>query len=522
MTEKLIIIAGALLSLASCSQTGGETVEITRDVMTDKVKGAWAGKMIGVMYGRPMEFAVTDRMYTDSVDWKPENVAGALGEDDIYGQMCFMSTMERIGIDAPVDSLAHDFAYAGFALCHANLQGRKNYLAGLRGDDISTPENNIHCDDIDFQIECDFIGFINPCMPASTDSICKRVGAVMAAGDGLYAGMYLSAMHAMAYECSDIDSLVVRSLDAIPAESGCAAIVKDVLECYRNNPDDWTAAWKMLNDKWAPYDVCTPYLPFNIDAKLNEAYIVTALLYGGGDWKRTMDIAVGCGQDTDCNSSNAAAVLGIIHGYDAIPEIYKSHIPVIADELFSHTHYSFNKAVEQTLAFIDETVVRNGGSVSQEKYIIRKQKPVSPEFVPGHTNIRLAGMMAVADKNPAMRFHGKWEDMIYGEGDEDPYKVATTPGDALEIDFDGTGIAILGSWDVDGGRAKVTIDGNDVEVIDTYFRTMQGKYQGNRAYLYFVRNLADGHHSFSLENLADRNPESAGNKIYVERALIYK
>ncbi len=523
MHNRFISIACASLLLAGCTATGGDRlVEISRDTMADKVRGAWAGKMIGVMYGRPMEFACNDRMYTDSILWTPEKVTASLLEDDIYGQMCFMSTLERLGLDAPVDSLAHDFAYAGFSLCHANLQGRKNYLDGLRGDEISTPANNIHCDDIDFQIECDFIGFINPLMPASSDSLCARVGAIMSAGDGLYAGMYVSALHTLAYGCADIDSIVTKALGAIPAESGYALAINDVIECHRKNPGDWTATWHMLNDKYAPYDICTPYLPFNIDAKLNGAYIVTALLYGQGDWKRTMDIAVGCGQDTDCNTSNAAAVLGIIYGYNAIPDIYKSHIPAIADEFFDHTEYSLNKAVDVTLGFMEQCVTRSGGHVTDEAFFIRPQQPAAPEYRPGHQNLRIAGTIAVADRNPAMRFTGNWTPFTYGDGDSDPYLVASKPGDRLDIDFDGTGIAILGSWDTDGSRASVSIDGRHDRDIDTYYVTMAGKYQGNRAYLYFITGLPQGRHTLSMENLADRNPASAGNRLYVERALIYR
>lgn len=517
MLKRLLSFSIVAVVLTSC---GTRTVEIDRDTMTDKVKGAWAGKMIGVMYGRPMEFACNDRMYTDSIRWSPENVTGALLEDDIYGQMCFMSTLERLGLDAPVDSLAHDFAYAGFGLCHANLQGRKNYLDGLRGSEISTPANNIHCDDIDFQIECDFIGFSNPLMPASSDSLCERVGAVMSAGDGLYAGMYVSALHALAYNCSDIEQLVVKALDAIPAESGYATLVNAVLDCYRADPDDWTMAWKVINEKWGSNDICTPYLPFNIDAKLNGAYIVMGLLYGHGDWTRTMNITVGCGQDTDCNTCNAAAVLGIINGYNAIPDCYKSHIPAIADELFSHTNYSFNKAVDITLGFIGQNVTRNGGRVTDRAFHIVPQAPVAPAFVPGHQDLRLGGMVAVADNSSALEFEGAWEDFSYGDGDNDPYKVATKPGDRLKIDFSGTGIALLGSWDVDGGRARVTVDGVD-KIVDTYYVTMAGKYQGNRAYLFFVTGLPDGRHTLVMENLDDRNPASSGNKLYFERALFY-
>ena len=70
-----------------------------------------------------------------------------------------MKTMELYGQDVSIDSLAKNFAYAEFALCHANLQARKNYFDGIPAEELSYPENSIHCEDIDFQIECDFIGF---------------------------------------------------------------------------------------------------------------------------------------------------------------------------------------------------------------------------------------------------------------------------------------------------------------------------------------------------------------------------
>ncbi|MDE6832242.1 MAG: hypothetical protein K2J07_05885 [Muribaculaceae bacterium] len=138
------LLLASLLCTAACSSPTPTPVEITSATMIDKVRGAWAGKMIGVMYGRPMEFQVTDRMYTDSIIWQPENVTASLNEDDIYGQMNFMATMQRLGQDAPTDSLARYFAEAEFGLCHANLQARKNYFDGLRGLDLSSPQNSIH------------------------------------------------------------------------------------------------------------------------------------------------------------------------------------------------------------------------------------------------------------------------------------------------------------------------------------------------------------------------------------------
>jgi len=48
---------------------------------------------------------------------------------------------------------------------------------------------------------------------------------------------------------------------------------------HNHYPADWTAAWKELEAKWGDVDICGAGSTFNIDAKLNGAYIVMGLLY---------------------------------------------------------------------------------------------------------------------------------------------------------------------------------------------------------------------------------------------------
>ena len=50
---------------------------------------------------------------------------------------------------------------------------------------------------------------------------------------------------------------------------------------------------------------------FNIDAKINAAYIAMGLLYGSGDIEDTCIISMRCGQDSDCNPSNALGILSL-------------------------------------------------------------------------------------------------------------------------------------------------------------------------------------------------------------------
>ena len=50
-----------------------------------------------------------------------------------------------------------------------------------------------------------------------------------------------------------------------------------------------------------------------------------ALLYGEGDFARTVEIASMCGWDTDCNG-NMGTILGVYRGLAGIPEHYRKPI----------------------------------------------------------------------------------------------------------------------------------------------------------------------------------------------------
>ena len=72
-------------------------------------------------------------------------------------------------------------------------------------------------------------------------------------------------------------------------------------------------------------------MPFNIDAVTNSAYILIGLLYGEGDFSKTLDIATRCGQDSDCNPASAGGILGAMLGYDNIPEKWMRNLREVED-----------------------------------------------------------------------------------------------------------------------------------------------------------------------------------------------
>ena len=71
--------------------------------------------------------------------------------------------------------------------------------------------------------------------------------------------------------------------------------IADVIEWYKMYPDDWKRTWFEIQKHHAEEIGCPDgvFHPLDIDAKINAAYIVLGLLYGNGDFTKTMEISRG-------------------------------------------------------------------------------------------------------------------------------------------------------------------------------------------------------------------------------------
>jgi hypothetical protein len=386
----LLILAFGVAA-AACrtpEKAAGPKTELTRPELLDKIKGGWAGQVIGCTFGGPTEFRFPGAMIPDyqPIAWNDALVAQRFERspglyDDVYMDLTFVEVMAREGIDAPAASHARAFAHAGYPLWHANQAARYNVLNGLLPPDSGHWTNSPHADDIDFQIEADFAGLMSPGMVNAGAEVCDRVGHIMNYGDGWYGGVYVAAMYSLAFVSADVRYIVEEALKVLPPESNFAKCVRDVVACHRADPSDWKKAWFEVERKWAEDVGCPDFVfdPGNIDARVNGAYIVIGLLYGGGDFGRTLEIATRCGQDSDCNPASAGGVLGTMLGYGAIPAAWRDPVKAIEDKPFPYTAMSLEKVYTTSLEQALEMVRRNGGTVDGE--IVRL--PVRPiEAVP--------------------------------------------------------------------------------------------------------------------------------------------
>ena len=442
-------------------------------------------------------------------------------QDDIYVQLTFLMSMDKYGIDAPAKKYQEMFAKAGYQLWHANMQARKNYYDSIFAPQSGSPEYNIHADDIDFQIEADYIGFMCPGMPRTASKIADKIGHIMNYGDGVYGGIFVAALYSEAYFESDIKKIIEKALRSIPSESDYNKIIRDVIKLHQHYPSDWRAAWKELEDKWGDVDICGAGSPFNIDAKLNGAYIVMGLLYGEGDPVKTLEISTRCGQDSDCNPSNALAVLGVIKGFKGLPVEMQQGVKSLGDSLFIHTSYSFNSAVASTYSYATDLITKNGGYTGDKNIMIKVQDPVAPELEVAFPDVVFDKRISVFEKG-AWKMKGKWNtyEVTGRDGQAQKQSIwSDKAGDELEISFNGTGISLTGNWFRNGGKADIYIDGNQNRTIDTYYYFANQEHTES---IWHVLNLKPGDHTVRLVVKGEKRPESAGSGVYITSATIFK
>lgn len=372
----LVLISMGLACVASTLHA--ETKQLTREAYLDKLQGAWVGQMVGVSYGAPYEFKSNGKIDERQVrEWKAEYIDNTIGQDDLYVEMTWLACMEKHGLDVTPEQAGKAFAETKFELWHANKAGRDNLRKGIMPPASGHPDNNLHANDIDYQIEADAIGIICPGMPRESNRLGDVFGHVMNYGDGVYGGLFVQGMYAAAYfESRDNLKVVEAGLACIPKESLYAKCIRDVIAWHKQHPDDWKAAWKLIEEKYNDDRDCEPGNPFNIDAHINGAYIAMGLLYGGDDFWKVCEISMRCGQDSDCNPSNAAGVWGCMRGLKAIPKEAWAGLEKIADRKFAFTDYNYHELLDCCRKLTEQIIVKNGGKITDSAYLISVQAPV--------------------------------------------------------------------------------------------------------------------------------------------------
>jgi hypothetical protein len=319
----LICFLATLPSLCSVQAAEGQRV-IYADELYDKVRGFWLGQLIGNAAGRSTEgtYRLDQANPNESVPWVLKQQWDA--DDDTDIEYLGLHILETDGFACSAEALGRQW------LRHISSQGI--YIANrqswfLLADGYLPPQTgsrafNKHWYSIDSQITTEVFGVVCPGMVQAAIDLAGKFAHISNEGFPVHAAQLYAAMNAIAFFESDVATIVAKGLDAVPSSSRTHKVVSDVLQWYLDDAVDGQLDWRSTRRKL--YDHYQGQYSFGrhynwLESTINTGATIMSLLYGRGDFKDTVQIAVLVGWDCDCNPATAGGLIGVIEGYSGLP-----------------------------------------------------------------------------------------------------------------------------------------------------------------------------------------------------------
>ena len=313
--------------------------------LAGKILGAWTGRVCGCLLGKPVEgvrtdelvpflkdcgnypmhryimkcdadesimkkygFGISDGCCADLIDGMPI-------DDDVNYTVLAQRMIERHGRDFTSSDVSRDWMtlLSRYSCCTAERAAYRNFVNGFEPPE-SAVYKNPYREWIGAQIRGDYFGYINPGNPELAAEMAHRDACVSHVKNGIYGEMFVAAMLGAAACTDDFETVVSCGLAQIPYTSRLYAAVSDVLNGYRNG----IPAEQCFADIHRRYDEHTEYgwchtVP-------NAMIVAACILYGGGDFSKSVCMAVETGFDTDCNGATVGSVVGMAKGIGCIGE----------------------------------------------------------------------------------------------------------------------------------------------------------------------------------------------------------
>ena len=390
-------------------------VKLNRQTLRDKIYACWTGKNIGGTMGTPYEGTkdIPDIQGYASPKGEP------LPNDDLDLQLVWLTAMEQVGPQALTGNVLSDY-WVSYIPPHWNEYGvgKSNLKVGL----LPPLSGEFHNEGWKNSNGAWIRSEIWACLAPGFPNIAVKYAYMDASIDhgvseGTYGEIFTAAMESMAFVETDLRTVIEKALMFIPEDCRVARSVKLVLNEY-DKKTPWRQVRKMLVEDSA--DLGWFQAPANI------AYTVLGLIYGEGDFKKSLIYAINCGDDTDCTGATCGAVLGILGGTAAIPQDWSEYIgdriiTVATDASYSILPKNCGELTDRVMELIPSVLKAHGSFGGGERGIYM-------EYTDGETVYDREAAYAVQADNVASNIRefsiaGLKEMMSYG-----PYYFEVTNG----------------------------------------------------------------------------------------------
>ncbi|MES2034221.1 MAG: ADP-ribosylglycohydrolase family protein, partial [Pseudomonadota bacterium] len=238
-------------------------------------------------------------------------------------------------------------------------------------------------------------------------------GRVMADGEGLGPTIAYGAMFAAAITEPDVRKLVDIGAAALPEGEKFRLVIADMKALHAKHPKDWKAARAEMAAK---YYIAQERRSI-WDANLNGACAILALLYGEGDFQRTLDLASAMGFDADNQAATLGGLLGMAQGVAGIPRVFlypvEGWTEPFNDRYLNRSRRDMPSAsirdmARRTLVQAEKVVLANGGRLEDGPDGPTLVIPIDARFTPP---------LEIAAEPPRTLERGEpWRWSLYGGG----------------------------------------------------------------------------------------------------------
>lgn len=382
-----------IVTLCSCStekSVGGAYLEIPADEYQEKVYASWLGQMVGNIYGLVHENKYIDQPGPDTFPYGYDYAVlpghnmlatdflkkhgGAFSDDDTDIEYMYLLQMEKNGIEPSYRQLAEAWTYHVRAwVWVANRAALRMMNYGHLPPRTGNKNWNHHWFQIDPQLVNEIWAVTAPGMcdyAVHKSSWCARITSD---STGLEPTEFYAAMYSAAFFENDVEELIEIAKKTLGKDKYFVKVVSEMQRLYEKHPNDWKAARAELSEKYwhnCPEEVKSVY-----NAVLNGACSILALLYGQGDFQRTLDLSCAMGWDADNQAATMCGLLGIANGLDGIPEDLlkpvKEWTEPFNDRYTNRSRFdlpdaSIRDMSERTAELGEKIILKHGGRIVEE------------------------------------------------------------------------------------------------------------------------------------------------------------
>lgn len=275
-----------------------------------RLNAGWLAQIAGGALGTAIEGFTGDALRETLGDIRHYPVPPTTFNDDITFELAFLKAAGQKGLEVDGPGIALQWISVIPFAWSAELVALRNIRGGLLPPDSGSSANPFR-EWSGAQMRGAVCGMVAPGDARQAARLAWLDGEVSHAGNGILGEVFNAVLVARAFVDSDVRSVLEMSIGALPQGSEFVSVVSFALEQCRSN-DDWQTAWKACEARYRQYHWRHSYP--------NACAETIALWFGNGDFDETMHIAAMQGQNVDCNASQAATVLGIAGGREAVPE----------------------------------------------------------------------------------------------------------------------------------------------------------------------------------------------------------